>query len=123
MPENTDPLIAEVIEQLRAELRPVFPGPLLDKATNGAVKWRTIRNKRSQGFIPGDAFVRSGSRDVWVVRDRFLLWLATTLRPVSIDTDRLGAAARAVRQAKRGARWNSRAIGTDFDPTTNARDY
>jgi hypothetical protein len=72
--------IVDVVEQLRQALPPVFLGAAMDKLTGGAICWGTVQNRRSEGKIPDECFVRSGSR-VLVVRDPFLGWWATTLQP------------------------------------------
>jgi hypothetical protein len=70
----------DVIEQLRQALPPIFLGSASDDLTGGAINWGTTQNKRCKGEIPDDCFVRSGPR-VLVIRDKFLDWWATTLRP------------------------------------------
>jgi hypothetical protein len=70
----------EILEQLREELPAVFLGTSASELTGDAICWGTIQNKRSRGEIPDECFLRSGSR-VLVVRDPFLDWWASTLRP------------------------------------------
>jgi hypothetical protein len=70
-----------IIDQLKKTLPPVFLGSASDELTGGAVHWQTIQNKRSRREIPEDCFVRSGTKNVLVVRDKFLDWWITTLRP------------------------------------------
>lgn len=70
----------ELIEQLRAALPPVFLGSASDELTGGAINWGTVQNKRCRGEIPDDCFVRSGPR-VLVIRDKFLDWWGSTLKP------------------------------------------
>lgn len=67
-----------ITAKLRETLKPVFPGTSTDEMTGGAIRWRTIQNKRSRREIPDECFVRSGRR-VLVVRDPFLDWWETTL--------------------------------------------
>jgi hypothetical protein len=73
----------DIIEQLRRALPPVFLGSLSDELTGGAVHWATIQNKRSRREIPDECFLRSGTRNILVIRDRFLDWWGSTLRPVN----------------------------------------
>lgn len=70
-----------VVDTLRDSLPPIFAGPKIDNLTGGALRWRTIQNKRSRREIPDTCFVRSGPR-VLVCRDPFLDWWATTLSDV-----------------------------------------
>lgn len=67
-----------IIDELRTALPPVFLGTRINKLTGDAINWRTIQNKRSQGQIPDECFLRSGVR-VLVRRDPFLAWWRTTL--------------------------------------------
>lgn len=73
----------DIIDQLRRALPPVFLGSLSDELTGGAVHWATIQNKRSRREIPDECFLRSGTRNILVIRDRFLDWWGSTLRPVN----------------------------------------
>jgi hypothetical protein len=70
----------EIIEQLREALPPVFLGSAIDKLTGGAICWGTVQNKRCHREVPEECFVRAGPR-VLVVRDPFLSWWGSTLRP------------------------------------------
>jgi|SRR6516164_2073896 hypothetical protein len=67
-----------VIDELRSALPPVFAGTSFDELTGNAIHWPTVQNRRSAGEIPGDCFIRSGTKTL-VLRDRFLAWWATTL--------------------------------------------
>lgn len=69
-----------IVEELRAFLPPVFAGTSIDDLTGGAIRWRTIQNKRSLREIPDECFIRAGAK-VLVRRDPFLDWWATTLAP------------------------------------------
>jgi hypothetical protein len=73
-------VIAQLIAQLHAALPPIFLGSASDELTGGAINWGTVQNKRSRGEIPDECFVRAGPR-VLVVRDPFLSWWGSTLRP------------------------------------------
>jgi hypothetical protein len=73
----------EIIRQLRNALPPIFSGSAIDELTGGAVHWRTIQNKRSRREIPNECFIRTGTKNIIVVRDRFLDWWVSTLRPAS----------------------------------------
>jgi hypothetical protein len=68
-----------IVDKLRAHLPPIFPGPKINQLTGGALNWGTIANQKSQGKIPPECFVRSGSGPNLVDRDPFLDWWATTL--------------------------------------------
>jgi|SRR6516225_8082708 len=70
----------DIIAELRAVLPPVFLGSKINELTGHAIAWGTVQNKRSRREIPEECFVRSGSR-VLVLRDEFLTWWETTLRP------------------------------------------
>jgi hypothetical protein len=70
---------AQVLEDLRATLPPIFAGQNLDELTGGAIVWRTILNSRAKKQVPAACFVRSGKK-VLVLRDEFLKWWAGTLR-------------------------------------------
>ncbi|WP_081650415.1 hypothetical protein [Paucidesulfovibrio longus] len=61
-------------QELIKHLPPLFAGTSLDRLTGDALRWRTIQNLRSQKKIPGECFVRQGSRKVLVVRDLFVDW-------------------------------------------------
>ena len=89
----------EIIDQLRGALPPVFLGSAIDELTGGAIRWGTTQNKRCRREIPEECFVRSGPR-VLVVRDRFLDWWATTLRPASETNNRYLPHPRAERQQR-----------------------
>jgi hypothetical protein len=78
MRETVDQL-QEVIEQLRAALPPIFLGSAINRLTGDAINWGTIQNKRCNGEISDDCFVRSGPR-LLVVRDKFIDWWASTLQ-------------------------------------------
>jgi hypothetical protein len=67
-----------IIDELRAALPPVFLGSRINKLTGDAINWGTVQNKRSQGQIPDECFLRSGVR-VLVRRDPFLAWWKSTL--------------------------------------------
>jgi hypothetical protein len=71
----------EIIWQLRKALPPIFLGSSIDELTGGAVHWRTIQNKRSRREIPNECFIRTATKNIIVVRDRFLDWWVSTLRP------------------------------------------
>jgi hypothetical protein len=73
----------DIIDQLRKALPPIFLGSLSDELTGGAVHWATIQNKRSRREIPDECFLRCGTRNILVIRDRFLDWWGSTLRPVA----------------------------------------
>jgi hypothetical protein len=70
----------DVVEELRKALPPVFAGTSLGELTGNAIHWPSIQNRRALRQIPDECFVRSGPR-VLVIRDKFLDWWATTLRP------------------------------------------
>jgi hypothetical protein len=74
--------IETLIGKLEQGLPEIFLGSKVGELTGGAVNWGTIQNRRSQRLIPNEdqIFVRSGNR-ILVVRDPFLAWFATTLRP------------------------------------------
>ena len=89
----------EIIDQLRAVLPPVFLGSASDQLTGGAVHWRTIQNKRSRREIADQCFVRSGP-NILVVRDPFLDWWGSTLRPACQTSRRYAPQPRAGRQQR-----------------------
>jgi hypothetical protein len=89
----------KLIEQLRQALPPVFLGSAIDELTGGAVCWGTVQNKRCRGEIPEECFVRSGLR-VIVIRDRFLDWWGTTLRPARETSTRYAPQPRAGRRQR-----------------------
>jgi hypothetical protein len=70
----------EIIDQVRDAWPPLFAGTSIDDLSGGALTWVTVQNKRCMGEIPDECFVRSGPK-VLVVRDRFLDWWQTTMRP------------------------------------------
>lgn len=69
-----------IVTKLREMLPPVFLGSKIGELTGHAMAWGTVQNKRSRREIPEECFARNGSR-VLVLRDPFLTWWATTLRP------------------------------------------
>jgi hypothetical protein len=73
-------LFNDVIEAYRKDMPPTFVGTSLGERTGGAIRWRTIQNKRSRGEIPAPCFMRSGTGPTIVIRDPFLEWWAATLR-------------------------------------------
>lgn len=46
----------------------------LDELSEGAFRWRTIKNLRSQGKIPESCFVKVSPRKIFILRDDFLNW-------------------------------------------------
>ena len=80
--------MTNVVELLRLLLQPVFPGYMLDSKTEGVIRWKTILTQRSRGEIPDECFIsRSGSKHLLVVRDSFLAWWASTVRPANTVAD------------------------------------
>ncbi len=70
-------------EQLRKQLTesipPIFAGTHIDQLTGNAIRWKSIRNKRSKKLpegkrVPDDCFLHQGTRKVLVVRDLFISW-------------------------------------------------
>jgi hypothetical protein len=78
MPAIIDERARAIIDELRAELPPIWLGTRTDELTGGAICWGTTQNRRSRGEIPDECFARSGSR-VLVIRDPFLSWWQSTL--------------------------------------------
>jgi len=72
--------VEQVVAELQATLPPVFAGKSLDALTGDSIHWRTTQNARSRGEIPSECFAYSG-RKVLVIRDPFLAWWRTKLRP------------------------------------------
>ncbi|SKA69988.1 hypothetical protein [Desulfobaculum bizertense] len=72
-------------EKLRKEFEekmpPVFAGTQVDELTGGAVIWRTLKNMKSNGEIPGSCFLRQGKRKLVIRRDEFLNWWFSQLVP------------------------------------------
>jgi hypothetical protein len=64
--------LCEVLEQFRREWPAVFAGTELTNMTGKAYQWRTLQNEKCLGKVPEDVFIRSGSRKLLVVRDKFL---------------------------------------------------
>lgn len=62
------------LKEIYADLPKKFPGPLLDELTGGDFRWRTIKNMRSKGTIPGRCFVKISPRKVLILRDTFFEW-------------------------------------------------
>jgi hypothetical protein len=75
-----------IVEKLRALLPPIFPGPKIKQLSGGTFNWDTIANQKSQGKIPSECFVRSGSGPNLVDRDLFLDWWASTLSDARQNT-------------------------------------
>lgn len=71
--------IDELIESCRQEMPPVFELVSLDQRTGGALKHRTIHNRRSRREIPAEIFLRQG-RKILVHRDLLLLWWKSQLQ-------------------------------------------
>jgi len=66
-------------EQLEAHLPPVFAGTYIDSLTGKAIRWKSVRNRRSKKLpeerrVPEECFLHQGSRKVLIVRDPFLDW-------------------------------------------------
>jgi hypothetical protein len=70
--------VEELIEQLRAQLAPAFPGRQIGALTGGLLHWPSVQNKRGRGEIPDECFCYQGRR-VIVLRDPFLNWWISTL--------------------------------------------
>jgi len=66
-------------KQLMGSIPPVFAGTSIDRLTGNAIRWKTIRNKRSKRLpegkrVPDDCFLNQGARKVLIIRDPFLSW-------------------------------------------------
>jgi hypothetical protein len=85
----------DIVEELRRFLPPVFAGTSLDELTGNAIHWPTVQNNRALRKIPEECFVKSGRR-VLVIRDPFLSWWSTTLRPGAAGRPRLRSSTEAV---------------------------
>lgn len=72
--------VEQIIAELQATLPPVLAGKSLDELTAHSINWRTTQNARSRGEIPAECFAYAG-RKVLILRDPFLAWWRTTLRP------------------------------------------
>lgn len=51
-----------------------FPGNRIDELSDGAFRWRTIKNLRCQRKIPESCFVKVSPRKIFILRDAFLNW-------------------------------------------------
>ena len=66
-------------KQLDNHLPPVFAGTSIDELTGNAIRWKSVRNRRSKKLpeerrVPEACFLHHGSRKVLIVRDPFLDW-------------------------------------------------
>ena len=71
-------VMKDLLEQLRAELPPVWHGPRTDEYTGGALTWGDLQNKHCIGEIPDEAFFYCGRKKM-VRRDPLLDWWAAKL--------------------------------------------
>jgi hypothetical protein len=67
-----DFILCEPLQKLQKDLPPLFAGTELDNLTGKGYCWRTLQNEKSLGKVPEDVFLRSGSKKLLVVRDKFL---------------------------------------------------
>lgn len=51
-----------------------FQANRLDALTDGAFRWRTIKNLRSRGIVPEECFVKVSPRKIFILRDAFFDW-------------------------------------------------
>jgi hypothetical protein len=64
--------LCEPLQKFQKEWPPIFAGTELTTMTGKGYNWRTLQNEKSAGKVPDDVFLRSGSRKLLVVRDKFL---------------------------------------------------
>lgn len=66
--------MSDAIATLFPDVPPRFLANELDALTNGAYRWRSIKNLRCKGRIPDDCFVKVSPRKVFIIRDEFFKW-------------------------------------------------
>lgn len=71
--------LCDALAALKKELPPIFLGKNLTELTKGAFNWRTFQNMKCRGKVPEGVLLRSGNRNLLVVRDPFLEWWQSRL--------------------------------------------
>jgi hypothetical protein len=64
--------ICTAFQEFQQKWPAVFRGTELDRMTGNAYRWRNLQNQKARGEVPAEVFLRSGGRDLLVVRDQFL---------------------------------------------------